>query len=174
MAYADSYIYKLRRKVGRELILTTTVAAIPVRKDGKIKLVDASHMGGWTLAGGHCEPGDSFSSAALNELNEEAGITARAEDLELFATISGAGRIFHYADGDTQPFTLVFLLRKWQDESDNTDKDEISDMKWVDLDEAIKSPANESVRLILAAYREYLATGRVQMIEQTKDVRANY
>jgi len=174
MAYTDSYIYKLRQKVGKELILTTTVVVIPVRQDGKIKLVNAPHMGGWTPVGGHCEPGDSFASAALHELKEEAGITAGADDLELFATISGAGRIFHYADGDTQPFTLAFFLRNWQDEGDNTDKEEISGMKWVDLNEAIKMPANESVKLIFTAYQKFLATGKVQMIEQATDVRADY
>lgn len=66
----------------------------------------APHVNGWSCVSGHVELGDSWSSAALHELEEEAVIITTGEHLIPFAAISGPDRIFHYQDDDTQPFTL--------------------------------------------------------------------
>lgn len=112
MGYVGSYVWQLRQKVGDKKLLTTTVDVLPVDEAGRVKLIYAKAFDRWSTVGGHVEEGDSYASAALHELHEEAGITAHASDLELFATQSGPGRVYHYPDGDTQAFTVVFCLKQ--------------------------------------------------------------
>jgi 8-oxo-dGTP pyrophosphatase MutT (NUDIX family) len=166
MAYQGSYIWRLRQKVGATRLITATVDVLPVDERGRVKLVFTNHIGAWTSVGGHVELGDSWGSAAVNELKEEAGITADKADLELFATISGAGRIYEYQDGTTQPFTNIYLIKKWREESEPTDTEEVKKTKWVSLAEARKLDLNEHTRRIIAAYERYLATGKIQVIEE--------
>lgn len=82
----------------------------------------APHVNGWSCVSGHVELGDSWSSAALHELEEEAVIITTGEHLIPFAAISGPDRIFHYQDDGTQPFTLCFLVKNWQHEGPQTDR----------------------------------------------------
>lgn len=164
MSYQDSHIYKVRQKVGDMRLITATINVLPINKRGEIKVVRANQFGYWTGIGGHVELGDSWQSAALHELEEEGGITARPEDLELYATISGPGRIYQYQDGTTQPFTLAFLCRHWKSESAPTDPEEISATAWVSIDEARARSADPRFIMLLDAYENYLKTGKVQMV----------
>lgn len=164
MSYQDSHIYQVRQKVGDIRLITATVNVLPINQDGKIKLVRANQFGYWTGVGGHVELGDSWQSAALHELEEEAGIIAEPNDLELYATISGPGRIYEYPDGTTQPFTLAFLCRHWQSESVPTDAEEISQTAWLTLDEARARSADRRFLMLLDAYEVYLKSGQVQMV----------
>lgn len=125
MSYKGSYMWRLRQKVGNMIIITATVDVLPINHEGKVKLVYAPHVGGWSCVGGHVEVGDSWSSAALHELEEEAGIIASEDDLIPFGAISGPERVFHYQDGDSQPFTMCFFVKHWRAEGGQTDKEEI-------------------------------------------------
>lgn len=168
MGYAGSYMWKLRQKAGSMLILTPTVDVVPVNERGEVKLVYASHVGGWSCIGGHVEEGDSWLTAALKELLEEGGIAAREEDLVPFGAISGRERVFHYQDGDTQPFTVCFVVNNWQREGEQTDKEEVSENGWFSLDEALGMAITPWCRNILQGYKRYLETGKFQMIEDKR------
>lgn len=89
MSYVGSYMWQLRQKAGDMRILTVTVDAVVANEKGEVKLVYAPHVNGWASVGGHAEYGDTWQTAALHELEEEAGIIAREEDLEPFAAMSG-------------------------------------------------------------------------------------
>jgi ADP-ribose pyrophosphatase YjhB (NUDIX family) len=167
MGYIGSYIWQIRQKVGSKRLITATADVLSVDKNGRIKLVFTNHFNSWTLVGGHVEPGDSWGDAAIHELEEEAGIIADKENLELFATISGPGRIYHYQDGTTQAFTNVYLIKKWQKEIKPTDDEEISKTKWVSIAEAKKlEDLNDHTRRMIEAYEKYLETGKIQVIEE--------
>ncbi len=84
--------------------------------------------------------------------------------MEIVATMSGPGRIYKYADGTTQPFTLIFICRDWESETNPTDTEEIANAEWVSFDEAIAKSANSRTKLILDACQKYLETGKVQQI----------
>jgi ADP-ribose pyrophosphatase YjhB (NUDIX family) len=167
MSYVGSYIWKLRQKAGDMPIITATVDVLPL-KDGKVKLVYAPHVGGWTCIGGHVEFGSSWSSAALAELEEEGGIIANEENLVPFGAISGPERVFHYQDGDAQPFTMCFLVKEWTEEGDQTDKEEVTKTGWFDIDEALAMEITPWCRNILLGCKRYLETGTFQMIEDRR------
>lgn len=165
MGYVGSYMWQLRQKAGDMRILTVTVDAVVANEEGKVKLVYAPHVNGWASVGGHAEYGDTWQTAALHELEEEAGIITREEDLEPFAAMSGPGRIFQYQDGTTQPFTLCFLVKSWEREVEQTDKAEIPETRWVTLEGAFQMDLTESTRTLLTAYQKYLETGKFQMVD---------
>lgn len=114
------------------------------------------------------EEGDSWSSAALNELLEEGGIVAKAEDLIPFGAISGKERIFQYQDGETQPFTLCFLVKEWRTEGEQTDTEEVPRNGWFSVEEALKMKITPWCRTILLGYKEYVETGKFQMMEDKR------
>lgn len=164
MGYVGSYMWNLRQKVGSQTVITVTVNVVPVNPEGKFKLVYAKHFDYWDFPGGHAELGDSFESAALKELEEEVGIVAKTSDLELFATKSGPGRIYHYADGDTQPFTLIFACHSWEKEIPPTDTEESVKTGWFSVDELSQLKLDPRAKSTLDAYFTYLQTHKVQML----------
>lgn len=164
MSYKDSFVYSLRQKVGDMRLITATVDVIPMNERGEIKLVYVKDIGKWSTAGGHVELGDSWQSAALNELYEEAGIVARVEDLELIAMASGPGRICEYSDGSTQTFTLCFLCRHWEKELAFTDTDEIVKTAWMKIEDINDDMMNKLTAPWVRVLKKYLETGKVQTI----------
>ncbi len=168
MSYTGSYMWKLRQKVPGMTIITTTVDVLPINDKGEVKLVYAPHVNGWSCVGGHAELGDSWQSAACHELEEEAGIIAKPEKLIPFAAISGPERIFHYRDGDTQPFTLCFFVKDWEKESKQTDVEEVPMNGWFPLDEALEMETTPWCHAILHGYKKYSESGEFQMIEDKR------
>lgn len=165
MSYVGSYVWQVRQKAGDMRLLTATVDVLAVNGEGKVKLVYAPHIGGWEIVGGHVEYGDTWRTAALHELEEEAGVIAQEEDLEPFAAVSGPGWVSVYQDGTTQPFSLCFLVRSWESEGVQTDTEEISDTKWVTVEEALSMGNTKWTREVLRAYQKYLETGKFQMVD---------
>ena len=145
-------------------LITATVDVIPMNEKGEMKMVYSKDIDGWSTVGGHVELGDSWQSAALNELREEAGIVAGVEDLELVATISGPGEVQEYADGSTQPFSLGFLCRHWKEELSFSDTEEIRKVAWMNADEVRKNTIDERSLLLIDALEKYLETGKVQTV----------
>lgn len=168
MSYVGSYMWQLRQKAGDMCILTTTVDVLPINDKGEVKLVYASHFKSWSCVGGHAEQGDSWSSAARKELEEEAGIVTQEKNLIPFGAISGPERVFHYQDGDTQAFTLCFFVKEWEREGQQTDTEEVPENGWFSLDEALKMPITPWARNVLLGYQKYLREGTFQMIEDRR------
>ena len=86
--FEDSYIKSLRDSVGSSLLLVPGAQVLVMRADGKILLQRRSDNGVWEIPAGSCEPGQSFRTAASNELLEETGIEASTESLVAFASFS--------------------------------------------------------------------------------------
>ncbi len=166
MSYEGSYVWQLRQKVGGMTLLTATVDVLPINSRGEVKLVYASHVARWSCVGGHAELGDSWVSAAQHELTEEAGIIAPVDAFIPFGAISGPQRIFHYQDGDTQPFTLCFIVKNWTHEGKQTDTEEVPRNGWFTLSEAYKLDLTPWCRAILQAYEAYCESGQFQMITE--------
>ena len=165
MSYKDSFVYSLRQKVGDMRLITAGIDVVPINKDGQVKLVYLKDRDDWFVPGGNAELGESWQSATLRELYEEAGIVADFSDLELFATFSGPGYINQYKDGSTQCFAVLFLCRKWREERKEVlDMDEVKMTRWYSFEEARREGINRRTLMILDACERYLETGKVQTI----------
>jgi mutator protein MutT len=78
--------------------------------------------GYWDLPSGHVEYGEALRDAAVRELLEEAGVTARPEDLQLVNIDQ------YFLDQDYVNFT--FVVQSWQGTPSICEPDKCSDMGW--------------------------------------------
>jgi len=164
MPYKDSYVWKLRQKIGDVRLLLPATDTICVNEKNEILMIYNRDFHGWAFPGGSVEHGMSWADCAAQETLEEGGLIVRPEDLVPFASISGNGYVFHYQDGSTQVFTLVFTTNKFSKSDTELDSEEIAEAKWVSLKEAERLPKTLSGEHLLSAYQIWLKTKEFQQI----------
>lgn len=155
-------MWRLRQKVGTDLVLWPGASVVVVRDDEKVLVARRLDNDMWAIPGGGAEEGSSFSDTAVTELREEVGLDADAADLEAFASISRVdNHLVTYADGDvTHYFGIWFELRRWRGEPVG-DGEEMGEVAWVDLDD-LPQPLLHSSGVGFELYRAWLETGRFQ------------
>jgi 8-oxo-dGTP pyrophosphatase MutT (NUDIX family) len=163
MPYAGSYLWKLRRAVGSELVLMPGAMVALRRGDGAILLTQRADDGHWCLPAGAAEPGGSFARTAIVELREETGVEVAERGLVPFGCLSEAElHTIRYPNGDlTHCFALCFLAQEWQGEPqpDNEESIATSFVELDDLPEPIHPPTFSALELLEA----YLGSGRFQI-----------
>ena len=108
----------------------------------------------WCLPKGHLELGEDSPAAAVREVREETGIEAR-----IVAPLSSITYRF-MQPGDKMRYSKrvdFFLMDALTDELDPQDLTEVSDAKWVPIEEAIKRARYPKEREVLRAARKRLA-----------------
>lgn len=161
MTFEGTTLWRVRQKVGNDLLLWPGATVLVERDDGNILLGRRNDGRGWAMPGGGSEEGSSFVVTALQELREEVGLEADAHDLEAFATVSEPeDHLIEYPNGDRTHYQGVwFVLRRWKGEP-RPDGEEILEVGW--FDPADPPPMIRSNAVALKLYRRYLETGRFQ------------
>lgn len=168
MPYVDSYIWKLRQKVGHQLLILPATDIVAVDGQDRVLLVYNKDQDRWIFPGGYVEENQTTRQSAVRELSEEGGISSDAVDFIPFASISGF--TIRYSNGDiTQPHSQAFLVRKWKDNGDAIDSTEIAEREWYTIDELQAMELHQNVRNILDAYLLYRETGKYQVLEEQID-----
>ena len=113
---------------------------------GRMLLVRRCDTGDWELPGGHVDPGESASDAAVRETAEESGITV--EITGLVGIYTDPGHVI--ADPGTglvrQPFAVCFHARPLSG-SPGGDQVETSDARWFTIGEIPALPIRPAMRL---------------------------
>jgi 8-oxo-dGTP diphosphatase len=168
MPYAGSYVWKIRQKIGHDLLLAPTVDVVPVRDDGALLMVFNKGYGHWVFPGGFIEENQTAEEAAVQELLEEGGLETTTDDLVPFAYQSCNSA--RYKNGDmTQTFVQTYLTRNWRDLGKILDKDEIAERKWFMPNELRTMDLNKRMTMIFKAYETFLETGKYQLINVKKE-----
>lgn len=94
----------------------------------KVLLVN-NRGGGWSFPGGAVEQGETFEQAAIRETKEETGLTIEAGE------IVAVNEAFFKEKGHHALF-ITFKARILDGEISIQDKDEISEIIWVDIQHA--------------------------------------
>lgn len=162
MGFEGTTLWRVRQKVGTDLVLWPGASVMVVRDDGRVLVAHRLDNGMWAIPGGGAERGSSFTDTAVTELREEVGLDADPADLEAFACVSREdNHLETYPNGDvTHYFGLWFVLRRWRGEPVG-DGEEMGEIAWVDLDDPPK-PLLRSTRVGFELYRAWLETGRFQ------------
>ena len=99
------YLRRLRSRLGHELILLPSVAAV-IRDDrGRILLQEKSSGEGWSLPAGAIEPGESPEEAVRREVQEETGLII--EPKGIIGVFGGSSFRYVYPNGDAVEYTVV-------------------------------------------------------------------
>lgn len=103
----SNYLKNLRGKIGRDLLLLPSVAAIIRDKQGRIlfqrKLEDI-----WSLPAGAIEPGETPAQAVVREVWEETGLIVRP--FRIVGVLGGEdGFRFTYSNGDAVEYTIILF-----------------------------------------------------------------
>src|ERR1700753_4447129 len=101
MSFEGSYLWRVRQRVGHDLVLIPGAAVAAQREDGQVLFIRRGDNGVWALPGGAAEEGGSFARTAVDELREETGLVVAEKDLVPVAGFSDAERpTLHYPTGD--------------------------------------------------------------------------
>jgi len=148
------FILEIRALIGHRPLWLPGVTAV-VRRDDELLLVQRSDNGAWTPVTGIPEPGEEPAAAAVREVLEETGVTARVDRL---ASTWVHGPIAH-ANGDLATYLDLTFSCTWLDGDAHVADDESRDVAWVRRDDlAARGVTDEMLRRIDAALSGEVAT----------------
>jgi 8-oxo-dGTP pyrophosphatase MutT (NUDIX family) len=113
MTLPDSYILRLRKIVGSQLLLNPGGRAIVQDHAQRILLHKRSDFGFWDLPGGGAEEGESAEQCVIREVHEETGLVVEKFEAIGFASCPERERVV-YPNGDIiQGFALILHITQW-------------------------------------------------------------
>jgi 8-oxo-dGTP pyrophosphatase MutT (NUDIX family) len=159
VGFEGSYLWRLRQKIGSELVLVPAAQVLVIDSDGRFLLIRRSDTGWWGLPAGCAEPHSTFALTAVRELEEETGLHADEADLEPYACSSSTGPIT-YPNGDQlQGFAMCFAVRTWTGDLRPIDGEALDLRFFAEPPEQCHDEVGNAHRL----WRAYCRTGRFQV-----------
>lgn len=132
--------------------LIRAAGTVPWRRtdDGSVEvaLVHRPHRGDWSLPKGKLDPGEGWREAAVRETEEEAGLTG-----ELGIEVAGVAYLFIA----TPKVVRYWVLRVTEDRF--APNDEVDELAWVALDDAVRRAPYRGDRLVLRSAAVVLTPG---------------
>lgn len=161
--FANSYLGKLRKFMGKNLLLAVGARCVIENSKGQILLVLRREKGLWGLPAGAAEPGESITQCVMREVYEEVGVTVQQVVPFGFAS-EPSTEFFTYDNGDQiHGYSLLLKAESWVGEIGVRDA-ELKEVRFFSIDQLPESRncfANEMKTL--DAYREFQRTGRFQL-----------
>lgn len=106
----DSYISRIRKFVGHELLMSPAVVGRIVNSKGDILLVQNRATNAWSIPGGYVEPEETIEQALVREIEEETGYIVEAD--YLIGIYSTPDYDITYPNKDrVHPITFYFQCR---------------------------------------------------------------
>jgi 8-oxo-dGTP pyrophosphatase MutT (NUDIX family) len=161
--FEGSYLWRLRQKVGSDLVLIPGAMVFLVDDDGAVLFTRRADNGTWCLPAGGAEEGGNFAQTAVTELREETGVVVDPGDLIGFGSLSEAElHTVTYPGGDVSHcFAMLFLARRWTGDP-RPDGIETSEMLWAHPDSP-PLPLDPPSSHALPLFRAYLRDGVFQI-----------
>jgi 8-oxo-dGTP pyrophosphatase MutT (NUDIX family) len=161
--FEGSYLWRLRQKVGSDLVLIPGAMVFLVDDEGAVLFTRRADNGTWCLPAGGAEEGGNFAQTAVTELREETGAVVDPGDLIGFGSLSEAElHTVAYPGGDvSHNFAMLFLSRRWNGDP-RPDGVETTEMLWAvptSSPTPLDPPAVHALRLFCA----YLKSGEFQV-----------
>lgn len=113
MKFSETYIGRLRQKIGTDLLQVPGGRIVLENAEGKVLLQKRSDFGIWGLPAGSPEIGESASDSIRRETFEETGLTLI--HLDVFGFSSNPDyELVTYPNGDQiHAFSLLFWSNSW-------------------------------------------------------------
>ncbi len=144
----SNYIKTIRRFVGKRPVIQCGASVIVVTEDKRVLLQRRADNGLWGYHGGAVEIDEDVRLAAVRELYEETGITAKS--LELFDVFSGPDMHHVYPNGDeVSNIDIVFICREFEGDI-RPQKSEVLELKFFRLENIPIDITPPNVRPLIA------------------------
>lgn len=144
MKFSETYIGRLRRKIGKDLLQVPGGRIVLENQNGQVLLQKRSDFGIWGLPAGSAEVGESGSDSIRRETFEETGLAL--VHLDVFGYSSNpAYEIVTYPNGDQiHAFSLLFWSNHWTGEmiESNGETLELAFFDLINLPEVIPNHVN--------------------------------
>lgn len=101
----SDYYRKLREKVGTDLLLIPSVAAVIRNENSEILFQFPRDSDYWSLPAGATEPGESAAEAVVREVWEETGLTIKP--LSIIGVFGGKEFRHTYSNGDQVEYQVT-------------------------------------------------------------------
>jgi 8-oxo-dGTP pyrophosphatase MutT (NUDIX family) len=141
------YYASLRERIGNELLLLPTVAVLPLDDANRILLVRHAYSGQWATLGGAVEPDESPPTAAIREVEEEAGVVV--ELTRLLDSLGGPEYRVTYPNGDECACVVAVYAARVLQGDPRPDDDEVTEVRWFTQDEIPSLDVNPLNRAVL-------------------------
>src|SRR5579859_6608044 len=138
--------------------MVPSVNVVVADDDGRILLIRRTDNGNWAVPGGAIDLGESMIDSAIRETREESGIDC--EIIGLVGIFTDPRHVIRYTSNDEvrQEFSILLTGRAVSGEP--TASSETSEVHWIEPARLPELPMDRSMRLRLAKYEHYLASGR--------------
>ena len=115
LRYEESYLGKLREKIGDMTVFAIAARGIVQDSAGRVLFIRRRDNGEWAMPAGSIELGETISECLVREVREETGLEVRSA--ELMGVYSDPRFSSPTAYGDVyQLFNLTFVVREWEGE----------------------------------------------------------
>ncbi len=163
MGFEGSYLWRLRQKVGSDLVLMPGAMVVLRDGEGRVLLTRRVDDGTWCLPAGGAEVGSGFAETAAAELREETGAVVEAAELRAFACLSRPDlHTIEYENGDrTHCFAMCFWAERFSGEL-RADGEETHELGFFAL-ERPPQPLHGPSAAALDLFREHLRSGGFQV-----------
>ena len=102
-----SYIRKIREKLGHELLMVPSAAAIIRDADGRLLLQEKMSSESWSLPAGAIEPSETPEEAIKREVREETGYIVSVD--KLIGVFGGMSFRHTYPNGDEVEYVVALF-----------------------------------------------------------------
>lgn len=133
---SSDYIKSLRSKLGSQLIILPSVAAVISDEMGRLLLQEKSSGEGWSLPAGAIELGETPQQAIAREVFEETGL--RVIRSEILAVFGGHEFRYTYPNGDQVEYLVVLFKCTTSGEPGGFTDSETARLKYTAFDEMSK------------------------------------
>ena len=159
--FANSYLGRLREKIGHELVHVPGASIVIENLAGEILLQKRRDFNTWDTPGGSPETGENAVQQAIREVHEETGLTALNPVPFAFAS-DPATQTIHYPNGDICHFhDIHFFATEYEGELIKSNFETIA----VDWFNPLALPeVMPACTKVIAAYLEYKKTKTFQII----------
>ncbi|MBL8707612.1 MAG: NUDIX domain-containing protein [Rhodospirillaceae bacterium] len=161
MSFADSYVARLREKVGNDLLLLPGASCLFVDAAGRIMLERRSDFGIWGIPAGSPEPGEDIVTAIRREMREETGIAIEHVIPYGFGS-DPATKSITFPNGHQCQFFAMMFYAEWPEGAVPVTSEESFEFGWFAPD-SLPEEVMPSVPASIAAWLRFRATGQFQM-----------
>lgn len=160
-SFAESYVGKLRQKVGNDLLLLPGVSCLFVDAAGRFLLERRSDFGIWGVPGGNAEPGEDIATTIRREMMEETGV-AVGELIPYGYASDPSTKTITFPNGHQCQFFVLLFAAHWPAGAVPRVSSESMEFGWFTADSLPKDHM-PSVPSNIAAYERFKATGVFQL-----------